>query len=418
MSKSKVLIVSHGHPDLSKGGAEVASYNLFKEYLNQGVDAYYLARTDRLPHPGASFSVWNNTREILFHTHMENFFVFTSRNLEQIFKDFAQLLQMLKPDVVHFHHYVHIGIEIIRVVKNVLPNTKIVFTFHEYLAICTHNGQMIKKLETGHQLCYKSSPGECSQCFPQTAPSEFFLRSMHLKAFFNLVDQYISPSNFLIDRYVQWGLPKEKFVMLENAHPDVEKLPVRKIEKGSKRNHFAYFGQLNQYKGVDVLLESILQIPEKQRGDIHLAIHGANLESQAPDFQKKINSLIENLEGNVKFYGKYDLHEMGDLLVDVDWVIIPSIWWENSPMVIQEAFRFGRPIIGTDIGGVREKIENIGGILFKNNNALDLSHKLLEALSEKKWEETYAQIVPTVSIAECAKKHLEIYFPENKKRKL
>lgn len=410
MSKQKVLIISHGHPDLSKGGAEVASYNLFKELLNQGVDVYYLARTKRLSHPGASFSIWNNNREILFHSHMENFSIFTSRDLEQIYRDFADFLKMLKPNVVHIHHYVHIGIEIIRTLKNELPNAKLIFTFHEYLAICEHNGQMIKKLDTGHKLCYKSSPAECTQCYPEKSPSDFFLKSIHLKAFFKLIDTYISPSNFLIDRYVDWGLQKDKFVMLENAHPDITKLPARKYENDSKRANFAFFGQLSKFKGIDLLLEAILLIPKKQRKDIHLSIHGANLESQELSFKEKLNYLLDKLKDNVKFYGEYESSEMENFLLDIDWVVIPSIWWENSPMVIQEVFKYGRPIIGTDIGGVREKIENKGGILFKNNNPLDLSRVILEAISENTWESAYNQITQPISISECAKKHLEIYF--------
>lgn len=409
MSKPKILIVSHGHPDLNKGGAEVASYNLFQEYVEQGLDVTYLARTDRMPHPGTPFSVWKTDREILFHTQMTNFFTLKSGALSHLFKDFVELVKTINPTVVHFHHYIHIGIEAIRLIKNNLPKTKIIFTFHEYYAICHNSGQMVKNNSKDTKLCYKSSPAECSMCFPEKAPSDFFLREMYLKSFFNLVDHFISPSHFLIDRYVQWGLSAEKFSMIENGHPNGNKLPSRQLQKNTKRGRLAYFGQLNKFKGIDVLLEALLLINEEDKKDIHLDIFGANLELQPAEYQEKIKTLMESLGDMLSFHGKYESHELPHHLKNSDWVIVPSIWWENSPMVIQEVFNYGRPIIGSDIGGIREKIEYKGGLLFKNKDAVDLANTIIAGLSEEVWLKTTERITPPPSIKECAEQHLKIY---------
>ena len=88
--------------------------------------------------------------------------------------------------------------------------------------------------------------------------------------------------------------------------------------------------------------------------DSALMIFGGNLEKQPEAFQKKFNELTEKAGNRVRFYGSYRSAELPSLMKDVDWLIIPSIWWENSPVVIQEAFLHGRPIIASNIGGMAE----------------------------------------------------------------
>ena len=63
------------------------------------------------------------------------------------------------------------------------------------------------------------------------------------------------------------------------------------------------------------------------------------------------------IAGNrVRFYGSYRSAELPTLMRDVDWAVVPSIWWENSPIVIQESFFHGRPLICSNVGGMAEKI--------------------------------------------------------------
>ncbi|BBM00391.1 glycosyltransferase family 4 protein [Microbulbifer sp. GL-2] len=411
MTEQRILIISHGHPDHSKGGAEVAAYNLFKEYERQGLDTVFLARTDHPSHGGSAFSTINSDKEILFHTHMSDFFLFQSGCKKHVWQEFRALLQRYRPTVVHFHHYIHMGLELIREVRNTLPNTRIVVTLHEYLAICANNGQMVKP---GKQmkLCYKSSPTECARCFPERSAADFFLREKYIKSIFNLVDMFVSPSYFLIDRYKAWGIPEEKMVMIENGQPETETPEPRQLAEGEGRGRFAFFGQINPFKGVDVLLEAFKLLPEDFQEKVHLDIHGANLQGQTEEFQEKIHRLLEDLGDLVTLHGSYESHEIGRLMEQADWLIIPSVWWENSPMVIQEAFNHGVPLIGSDIGGMAEKIvHNINGIHFRKNNPLSLS-KVIEKVSgfKGKWDVLAGSIIKPITVSDCARAHLsDIY---------
>ena len=60
----------------------------------------------------------------------------------------------------------------------------------------------------------------------------------------------------------------------------------------------------------------------------------------------------------VTFHGSYEPEALPSLMQNIAWVIVPSTWWENSPMVIQEAFLYGRPVICSDIGGMAEKVRS------------------------------------------------------------
>ena len=132
--------------------------------------------------------------------------------------EFLTLLAELKPDVVHLHHYTNFGIEVLLQIRRVLPDVRIVLTLHEYLAICNHFGQMVKR--PNFALCDGASPRACHKCFPEKPEPDFFLRELFMKRFFRLVDHFVSPSQFLIDRYVAWGLDPQRVSVIENGMPE------------------------------------------------------------------------------------------------------------------------------------------------------------------------------------------------------
>ncbi|MGL5099725.1 MAG: glycosyltransferase, partial [Fusobacteriaceae bacterium] len=142
---------------------------------------------------------------------------------------------------------------------------------------------------------------------------------------------------------------------------------------------------------------------------VHLDIHGANLEFQTPEFQEKINKLLDDLGDVVTMHGSYESHEIGRLMEATDWMIIPSVWWENSPIVIQEAFNHGRPIICSDIGGMAEKInDNINGMYFRARNANSLCSSISNAINTDVWHKYTLDITRPISLRNCAAQHLNL----------
>ncbi|UVF20405.1 glycosyltransferase family 4 protein [Microvirga terrae] len=411
----RVLIVSHGHPSFSLGGAEIAAYNLHKGLNRIGnVESRFLARVG---HPVARhsrtalMSLRQTEGEFLYHADEYDHFLISNRNTEEIERDFLRVLKDLKPDVVHFHHFIGLGLEMIYAVRRARPDCVIVITFHEFLSICSHHGQMVKT--GGTKLCHRASPSDCNACFPEVSPARFLRREHFIRGLLDVADFFVSPSQFLVDRYVDWGLDRSRFIVIENGLDIAETAPPRSLPQlGSRRSRFGYFGQITQFKGVDVLLDAVTCIPDAVWGDdAQLMIFGGNLERQPEAFQEKIRKLVERAGSRVRFYGAYQNSEMPRLMRSIDWTIIPSIWWENSPIVIQESFHHGRPMICSNIGGMAEKIvDGVNGLHFRVGSSQDLVDRMTEALTNPKlWNDLRAGIGQPINYEECARIHLDLY---------
>jgi glycosyltransferase involved in cell wall biosynthesis len=413
MSKSlqRILVIAHGHRDFSLGGGEISAYNLYKGYLkNSSVQAaWFLARADKGRGPTGAISL-RRSNEYLWEQSVVDYFGtrFKAANLGSVLTVFKDLISGLKPTVVHTHHYAHLGLEYLRVIKQVDPSIKIMMTLHEYMAICANNGQMIK---TGSMsLCSQATDDDCHGCFPAISAEEFWLRKHYFTSYFDLVDQFIAPSEFLRQRYIAWGLEPERIVVIENGQTDEPPLPPRPLAEGETRNRFGYFGQINPFKGLTVVLEALASLPKADRKKIVLEVHGANLEHQREELREKINFLAAPLikQGVVRFVGPYRPDELRQRMAHVDWVVVPSTWWENSPMVIQEAFAFGRPVICSDIGGMAEKIRHgVNGLHVPVGNAPQWA-KTFKATCEHttEWEGLRSHIVRPISYSQCATVHI------------
>ena len=409
----KVLYICHGHPELIAGGAEIFARGLFKAIRKRGgFEAYFLARAGpqkTRPHLGTPFqTIAGNSHELLYYTDQFDYFLQSQPNKQHVRIFFDELLRTLRPDVIHFHHTVHLGLEFIRQARNTFPGIPIVYTLHEYIPICNADGQMVRTKDLS--LCEEASPRRCHECFPDIAGSEFKMRELFIKSHFGLVDVFLAPSHFLRQRYLDWGIPEEKIRVLDYGRARQPEAPARELRNGEARSRFGYFGQLNLYKGVLVLLQA-MRILEDDARNIHLFLHGANLDMQTDEFKGTFRRLIAECEENVTVMPQYQAEEIPSLMEAVDWVVIPSIWWENSPLVIQEAFMHKRPVIRGNIGGMAEKVSNgVDGLHFRLNDPRDLASKMLSAANTLGlWEKLRDGIGSVYSIEEATRAHVALY---------
>jgi glycosyltransferase involved in cell wall biosynthesis len=407
-----VLYVLHNHPSVMPGGAETYAVELFNAMKGSAdYKPVLVARTGppvsrgRRAHEGTLLeSAGNGPDEYYFHTDLDEYdwFLSSSRNKASYTRYFRDLLTAYRPDVVHFQHTLFIGYDVLRETRRTLPDCKIVYTLHEYLPICHNSGQM---MTTGGELCHQATPRRCNECFPDISPQQFFLRERFIKSHLGVVDMFVSPSQFLIDRYVSWGIPRDRIVLEPNGRTPV----VRAGEAGAtraRRDRIGYFGQFTAFKGSDVLLRA-MQILAERRADEPgapalptLRLHGANIEHQTAEFQQLFADLMSAAGRNVTLVGRYRPADLPELMAAVDWVVVPSIWWENSPLVIQEAFAHGRPVICSDIGGMAEKVtDEVDGLHFRAGDALSLADTLTKAIETPgTWERLSAGIGEVHSI--------------------
>jgi glycosyltransferase involved in cell wall biosynthesis len=401
----KVLYVSPNHPAIRPGGLELYAQDLYDEARKAGeFEPLLLARTGppfsrvTRDQTDSSFSlVGNDPNQYLFYTHtkpdLSNYDPLFGRPFvkDDLVDAYAGFLDAHRPDVVHFHHTLLLGFDILRVTRNVLPDVPIVYSLHEYVPICHRDGQMVR---TGtNELCQEESPRRCHECFPEITPQTFYMRKRFIQSHLDLVDCFIVPSDYVAERYAEWGLPRSKLVVKPYSRQPLTVTADTLDQRGETgaRNRFGYFGQVNPYKGVEVLLEAMEQLEDV---DAHLWLFGANLEIQPPKFRERVDALLDRDRGGVTFAGSYERAEIPKLMARIDWVVVPSIWWETGPIVVWEAFQNGRPVICSDIGGMSEKVtDGVDGLHFRTGDAGDLARVLARAAGTPGlWDQLHARV--------------------------
>jgi len=385
MSDLRVLYVAHNHPTLHPGGAEAYSLELYEAMRQQpGVEPVLLARIGsnvarrRVAHPGTPFSSVNddpNQYFVFTETDHFDFFTLTSRDKSLYSRHLTDFLLAQQPDVVHLQHTHFIGVDLLSQIRRVLPDAAIVYTLHEFLPICNHHGQMVRTF--ADELCPEASPRRCNECFPEISPQSFFLRERFVKGHFANVDRFLAPSAQLMDKYLRWGIGEQRIEVEEYGRLMPDRRAGDPAQVKSPTN-IGFFGQLSHFKGAEVMMEAMAMVDPGV--DAHLWLNGANLELQTQEFQEEFARLQEGLRGRVTFRGPYEHSELPRLMEDLHWALIPSIWWENSPLVIQEAFFHRRPIICSDIGGMAEKVrDGIDGLHFRGGDPVSLARTIERA---------------------------------------
>jgi glycosyltransferase involved in cell wall biosynthesis len=416
MSKKKrVLYIAHGHPDFSPGGAEWAAYYMYQAMKASPIyEPFLLAHYRHLEHRHAGSNLLRHEQDSHIHLlltdparydHFLHTFVTNAlADAGELHNAFRDLLKALRPDIIHFHHYMAMGLELFAFAKSILPDVKIVLTLHEYFPICANHGSMIKTKT--NQLCLGASPLKCCGCFPERTPEDFFLRERFFKTNFSYVDHFISPSRFLMNRFVEWGLDPDRFLHMDNGRP---LWPKKKRLPRAESQPFvaAFFGQIVFHKGVDVFLRAAAEyrlqrehahkIEDHRFPRVRFAIHGGMHNLDDDNVRRTIKTLIDECEDVVHMHGVYDARTMPALLNRVDCVVIPSKWWENSPLVIQEAFMAGVPIICSNIGGMAEKVtDRVNGLHFVVGNHFDLLNRVIELAGSPALYEQLTQGIPEI----------------------
>jgi glycosyltransferase involved in cell wall biosynthesis len=405
----RALIVCHGHPRLTPGGTETVAHDLCRALGDNGIaEAAFLGCVTALhrgPRGGSALqSIGDGARDHLLRVSRFDPFMLCNAGDDEAIGGFARLLAALRPDIVHFHHLLHIGAESLALVRRILPRARIVLTLHDFHAICARDGLMLKT--GGDALCRESSPDACHGCFPDRSPERFALRKLHLTNMLGLVDRFVAPSRFLRDRYVAWGIDGARIAAIPNGVPDAS--GEADDDDLRPRTRFGFFGTVAPHKGVLLAMEAAVRTEASL--DLSLTVFGGSAH-QPPAFRDALDRLTRRADGRVFHHGPYDRAEISPLMRSIDWVVVPSLWWENAPLVILEAFRHRRPVIAADIGGMAEMVgHGANGLLFRRGDVRDLERAMVRAATERGlWSRLRAGIPPVATVSEMAAAHGRLY---------
>ena len=393
-ARPKILLISLFHPELMRGGAQQVCYELFQGLKQRGdCDVTLLASTDSsypaLFKAGAQITGFDGRPgEFLYLMQDYDYWWHKTSSVRNI-DSLIEFFETINPDVIHFHHFFTYGADVITLARRVLPNARIVFTFHEFMSICAANGQMVRL--TDRSLCTHASVVRCHQCFPDRSPEQFLTRRMWYQSHLEHVDVFTCPSRFMIDIYVRWGLARDKIRQVTNGQRRYGNPgPLRPGLKA----RFGFFGQFVDNKGIHILLRAVSQLRAEGFTSFTVDLNGSNIRHASPPIRAEIEAFLAAeaalpLDQQLVFdNGSYHVDELDSRMARVDWCVVPSIWWEIFGLVISEAWMFGKPVICSNVGGPAERVEHeVNGLQFQMGDHRALAQALRRAATEEGlWE--------------------------------
>jgi glycosyltransferase involved in cell wall biosynthesis len=425
----KILEISLFHPELVRGGAQQAAYELFLGLRRAGRDVTLLASTDpsgpkALFKPGAIITGFDGrANEFLFLSGA--FDSFWMRNLDvRALERFEAFLRDRRPGIVHFHHFLTFGLELFLIARRTLPKARLFLTLHEFLAICRADGHMVRTFDK--TLCTASSPVRCHQCFPDTAPELFRLREDWMKQALGVFDGFIAPTKFVRDRYAAWGLPPRRIHVIANAQSDYAALESWKLrpklrpsgpaDRARRCNRFGFFGQLVDVKGLGVVFAALDIFAKRYEEALSFEINGSNLKFASEKFRRQFEDFVSGRHGlperiRITHNGSYAMTDLPARMARIDWVLVPSIWGESFGLVLSEAFMFRRPPIASHIGALAERVRHEeDGLLFDAGDPSALADIFHRAITEEGlWQHLSAASPGVPSIEGVVEAHLKLF---------
>lgn len=370
--KKKIIFCCNSYPPHFIGGAELIAHAQAKVLKKLGHDVLIFA--GELNDSRKRYSVKKDSYKglpvyrVCLHSKdlSYDFFNFAHEAVEDIFDN---LLNDYSPDIVHFHNIIGLSAGLIQVAKKRAIRT--VMTLHDYWGICHKNTLMKEK----NVIC--KDTGGCDKC--QTiisgnrwrgVPSR--MRKDFIALQISMVDNFISPSNYLASTYKSTGLIGDNISAIPNGI-DIKRFSTVKRKLNNKKVRFSFVGYLGEHKGVKTIIEALEYVENKKYVTVNLVGDGALID-ELKDMVKE-----RGLEDLVSFHGKIDNSRIESIYVNTDVLILPSLWPENEPVSITEAMASSIPVIASRIGGIPEFVDDENtGYLFEPGNAKELAEKMSE----------------------------------------
>ena len=392
----RILKVIHGYPPCYNAGSEVYSQTLCNE-LGKTHEVHVFTREEN---PFVADGVMRQTRDSLngdIRVHVVNAArVGINYYNTAIDRAFTETLSRVNPDIVHIGHLNHLSLGIVPLVAQ--REIPIIFTLHDFWLMCLR-GQFIhyaaENAQPVWQLCDGQQDRKCAeQCLKRFYGSasdslkfdvDYWTRwsakrMAAVRRVVELTDVFIAPSRHLARRFHrQFNLGQEKTVFLDYGF-DRQRLCGRRRRAGESFT-FGYIGTHIPGKGIHHLLEAFEHLSEKCT-DCRLRIWGRETADTA-----HLKRIASNARRNIEWVGEYANPDIvKNVFNRVDAIVVPSIWEENSPLVIHEAQQARVPIITADMGGMAEYVQHEqNGLLFAPRNPVALAEQMLRFVAQPKW---------------------------------
>lgn len=340
-----------------------------------------------------------------------------------VLEAFDRCVEEFAPDLVHFQHVMFVGLDApLRVRARGLAS---VMTLHEYWLLCARHGQMRKADGTN---CPTVVPETCAACLrdfrfgrsrtevrlrrwsrwverlsgfdplprlkklrrggrsrnPVSGPGlhpdsdarilDFLTaRRAAVDALIGAVDHFLAPSRFLRQMFIDCGWPADRIT--HSPYGTIALGEPTNAPRGAGPLRVGFMGSIIPQKGAHVLVEAHGHVTP---GKITVDIHGD--PTVDPSYGEELGR--RTATGEVRLRGPFAPDGLEAVLRELDVLVVPSLWYENAPLVISEAFACGIPVVTSKLGGMAEMVrDDIDGRLFDPGDARQLAG-ILEGLAD------------------------------------
>ena len=375
--EKKILLVSKFY--YTRGGAEVVAINMANDLEKHG----YEIGVFTMDYPqNLSPANFYTASQVDFSGGLGDKIKFAMRTMgfQGIKSSFKKALQEFKPDIVHLHNvHSYLSPAVVKLAKEF--GSKVVWTLHDYKLACPaysclNRGSICEKCFTSKFNVVKE------RCFKESLPASvlayFEAKKWNVKKLQRYVDYFVCPSAFIKRQMLKAGLQEDKLKVVCNFVDPIKLDQLKSVEIPDTREDFyVYVGRLSEEKGVATLLKAAKDLPYK----LKLVGGGHLYDGFIAEYGK-----CENIE----FLGHQPAEKVAEILLSAKCLVLPSEWYENNPLSVIEALCAGIPIVGANIGGIPELIDEASGEVFESGSAEDLQQAITRVMQSDKYN--YKQI--------------------------
>jgi glycosyltransferase involved in cell wall biosynthesis len=418
----RVLLAVHAFPPRSTAGVEVLTLRLARALRGRGHDVRVLTAVHDL---GALPASLRRRRHEDFEV-IEVVNVHHRGTLEATYDDpdidraVRPVLEEFRPDCVHFQHLLNLSRGLVPAARGV--GARVVLTLNDYWLSCPRDGLRMREdlalcRTVDHQVCARclaTSPylvpplqrglGGAARSIGlgrhlhrlhdraprtteavlrllrRTAPNgdaaraaAMDVRASAIRATLEDVHVVLAPTAFMRERAIEFGAAAAKVRLLRQGVMEAAGRPRR----AGRRPRVGFVGTLAPHKGVHVLVEAFRGLAAR---DATLAIHGS--ETVYPAYVAGLRTAAGG-DARICFHGPFPEGGQARVLAETDVLVVPSIWWEHSPLTVLEALGHGVPVIASATGGVPELVPPDAGVLVPPGDAAALGEALTAVVEER-----------------------------------
>jgi glycosyltransferase involved in cell wall biosynthesis len=267
---------------------------------------------------------------------------------------YRRVQQQTDPDLVHIQHLMGLPWSLTKAIS-----APLVVTLHDYWYLCA-NAQLITNYD---QTICEGPKGwvNCARCalaragHPHALPAIpalvplFGYRHLRLRRVLRKARALIAPSQFTAGVYTQMGVSTDQIHVIPHGVQVPADLPVYQPDPDTLR--IAYVGGVSWQKGIHVLIAAVNQLPEQS---VRLDIYGDT--AAFPAYVKQLRQLAAH--PGIHFNGRIPHHQLWSALAHTDLLVVPTLWYETSSLIIPEAFAAGVPVLASRIGALQERLRH------------------------------------------------------------